>query len=440
MNVLDDSVTKLTLASLLTSDILKDKLAESLDPEVLLTLREHFQVEQQYYEFLDSDLWKLQFMESKNQELFHELDLCLADSTRTVTRVLKRQPVLVRRLRELIGKRPLATLHFITTFNDLRQLIMIKLRMTAEEERHMHEQLTELQRLQEEDTLKFVELTERLAVERNEHEQVLSAKDAKIQRLQNQIEQLTNRTASERALFEEKMRDDAEQAEKAFKIAEKELQKQLDQLQHQLEVDGNENYRAELLYHRKKNLRAMDVTHLIDKYDQDMQLKHESVVDMRAVHKKERTELEALAGYFENIDEEARKLKAEHEAIHDSRNAELAVERRNQQAALLVQGLFSTFYKKNGPKEPKKKKAKKKKDPYAGLRGRPKSGKNAAAAAAAGGPPPASASAIAASSDDESVSGLGPGSAVAAAAMGATGEITSPVTSGPDESDEVKSD
>lgn len=228
LSVLDDISHKLTLASLLTPEILKDKVCDSLDAELLLTLKEHFQVENQYHEFLDSDLWKQNAHEPKNQELFRELDLCLADSTRTVTRLLKQHPALVRRLRELGLKRSSATLDFLNTFSRLRGLVHAKLRMTAEEERNMREQLAELKVLEEEDTHRFVELTERLAVERNEHEHALAEKERKITRLSAQIAQLTQRTQQERQMFEEKMREDNEAAEKAFKAAEKDLLKQLD--------------------------------------------------------------------------------------------------------------------------------------------------------------------------------------------------------------------
>ena len=250
--MLDDIGHKLTLASLLTPEILKDKLLESLDAELVLTLKEHFQVENQYHEFLDSDLWKQNAFEAKNQELFHELDMCLADSTRTVTRMLKSTPALVRRLRELgsggsavqqaqqgasgqvqqqtqqVRQRSNATLDFLNTFARLRGLVHADLKMTAEEERHMREQLAELKVLEEEDTHKFIELTERLAVERHEHEQALASKERKIQRLTMQIAQLQSRTQQERNMFEQKMKEENENAEKAFKQAEKDLMKQLE--------------------------------------------------------------------------------------------------------------------------------------------------------------------------------------------------------------------
>jgi hypothetical protein len=181
----------------------------------------------------------------------------------------------------------------------------------------------------------------------------------------------------------------------------------------QLETDGSENFRAELLYHRKKNLRALDVSHLIDKYDADMTLKHESVVDMAAAYNKEKAELDALNGYFEVRDEEERKVAEEHRRIREERDRELVIERKNQQAALLVQSLYKPYYAKNGPKEPKAKKTKKKKDPFAGLRGRPKSSK------------PAEGDAAAASSAT--------GSATPAASP--TGGLGSPSASGPEDSE-----
>ncbi len=398
LSVMDDIHHKLQLASLLHPDLLKERSLESMDAELLLTLKEHFQVEAQYHEFLDSELWRAAAHEPKNQELFRELDLCLADSTRTVTRLLKQHPLLVRRLRELGVKRAPATLDFLNNFARLRGLMHAQLRMTAEEERHMREQLAELKVLEEEDTARFVELTERLAVERAEHEQALAAKERKIQRLHGQISQLQSSTARDRALFDDKMREENDAAEKAFRAAEKELTKQLEQLTAQLEADGSENFRTELLYHRKKNLRAADVTQLIEKYDVDMSLKHESVVDMDACYARERKELEALSGYFAVRDAEERKIAEEHQRIRDERTRELHVERRNQQAALLVQSLYKPYMQKYGPKEPKKKKQKAKKDPFAGLRGRPKpKGPTAEETAAAAAAAAASASAAAAS-------------------------------------------
>lgn len=87
--VLDDISNKLMLCSYLHSDILKDKIMDVLDISMCTALREHFQVEQQYGEFLDSEVYQNNQQDQKNQELLHELQMCLADSTRTVTRLLK---------------------------------------------------------------------------------------------------------------------------------------------------------------------------------------------------------------------------------------------------------------------------------------------------------------------------------------------------------------
>jgi len=433
LSVLDDISHKLQLASLLHPDLLKQdgrggglELGggnSAMDAELLLTLKEHFQVESQYHEFLDSDLWKMGSAEPKNRELFRELDLCLADSTRTVTRLLKQQPLLVRRLRELGVKRSPATLDFLNTFARLRQLLHAQLQMTAEEERHMREQLAELRVLEEEDTARFVELTERLAVERSEHEQALASKERKIERLQAQIAQLQSRTAAERQMFEEKMREENDAAEKAFKATEKDLLKQLDSLSGQLETDGSEHFRTELLYHRKKNLRAADVTALIEKYDTDMTLKHESVVDMDAVHAKEKAELEALAGYFAVRDEEDRRLAEEHARIRAERDRELHIARKEQQASLMVQSLYKPWMAKHGPKEPKKKKEKKKKDPFALIR------KEANAARLA--------SARARRAEDEAHQAAAASAAAAAAAASGSdgGMLSSPAASGPEDSE-----
>ncbi len=129
LSVLDDAHSKLTLNSFLHPDILKDKLLDpstaaaiTPDPELIVALREHFHVESQYSSLLENEAYKSNPEDPRNKELKHELELCLSDSNKTVIRLLKNSPALVKRLRETTHKRAPQTLEFINQFSRLRNV------------------------------------------------------------------------------------------------------------------------------------------------------------------------------------------------------------------------------------------------------------------------------------------------------------------------------
>jgi chromosome segregation ATPase len=196
-------------------------------------------------------------------------------------------PALVQRLRELNAntKRDSAASEFITTFTRLRKLTHTKLRTAAEEEREMKLQLQELIVQTEEDRNRLMELSDRLEVERTEHKQTIAAKDNKIKRLKNQIKQVKQSSELKRKEFEQTMRDQAEVATTVFKQTEKDLMKHFEKIKANLDLEGSENWRAELQQHRKMHQQALNVETQIQKYDTDVSEKYESIVDLQVTSK-----------------------------------------------------------------------------------------------------------------------------------------------------------
>lgn len=68
------------------------------------------------------------------EETFNELDMCLIDSTRTLTRLMKGNPMVVRKMKQLYVRRAPAQLEFINAFSSLKELVHSKLKVTADEE------------------------------------------------------------------------------------------------------------------------------------------------------------------------------------------------------------------------------------------------------------------------------------------------------------------
>jgi hypothetical protein len=94
----------------------------------VVALTEHFEVENQYTLLLEEHKQKIEDegdfeLDDKMQAMFSELDLCLSDSTRTVARLLKVNPLVVRRKREICAKRSASSLEFINTFARLRSAL-----------------------------------------------------------------------------------------------------------------------------------------------------------------------------------------------------------------------------------------------------------------------------------------------------------------------------
>lgn len=359
LTVLDDASNKLSLTSYLTPDILKDSIMDAVDHEMVVALKEHFEVEKQYAELLNEQKRKLDEdssmqLDEQTQAMLNELDLCLSDSTRTVARLLKMNPLLVRRLREVCSKRKAPSLEFINTFARLRKLVHNKLRMSAEEERQMKEQLEKLQEEEEEDTKRFLELTEGLAGERNEHKQTLAGRDRKILRLKKQIEQWTHKTQTERQTFNAKMKAESEAFDDVYRGTKQDLGRQLRLTTEKLEEDGGAHWTEEQAYHRRKYNKAMEVERLVQTYDRDMMEKHEAHTQLKKVYEEEKEELATLREYFEEVDTEVSRQEEEIRVLTERRDAELVAERKRHQAALVMQSMFRQFTTKAMSSKPKK--------------------------------------------------------------------------------------
>lgn len=366
LTVLDDASNKLSLSSYLTQDILKDRIMDAIDHETVVAMKEHFDVEKQYFDMLQQHKQRIEAnggadvpMDEETFEQFNSLELCLSDSTRTVVRLLKMNPVLARKLRDVCLKRDAAALEFINIFARLRKLIHEKLKMTAEEERDMKEQLASLKAEQAEDTSRFNELTEGLALLRSEHKQTLESKDRKIMRLRKQIENLKIKTQQETEAFEKKMEEEAQLALQMHEASKEELVKKLEEMKDKLKKDGDRNYAKEMKEHRKKFHSAEAVEKLIEKYDNQMKSKHFKLTQLKDMYKEESEELKVLTEYFTDVDAENKRQEEELAALTKRRDEELKVLRTQHQAAVLFQKMFRGFHAKAIAGGKKKKASKK---------------------------------------------------------------------------------
>lgn len=363
LTVLDDCINKQNLSTYLDPAILHDAIMEVIEPEMAIALQEHFQVEEQFAE-LHSALSDLSPSELANKPEYQELELCLSDSTRTVTRLLRENPLVVRKLKELNPSRDPASLQFINTMSRLRKLMHLKLQTTAEEERQMELTLAALVEQEVEDMRTFTELTERLKAEREDHSKSIEAKDQKLTRLTAQIKQITDETDRKRSEFESQMKTHAEKSEAEFKATEKALLSELEKKTKENNKVGQGNFTEEASSHRRRWNRAVEVKQKIEQYDTDMGDLHDNLVGLQQTYKDESEELERLQKYFAEVDAKRKEMEEQQAEIIAKRDRELEKDRRTHQASVLVQRLFQGFIARqaaaNKPKKSKSKKGKKK--------------------------------------------------------------------------------
>jgi hypothetical protein len=153
LSVLDDISAKLALVSHLTPEIMKDKLIDALDPDVVIALRVHFQIEKQFENLLQQKASQgsaLNASESLAEEespasldaQLAEVAVCALDSVRTVADILADNALLVRRMRELrtdAGQSSRAA--FLHVMGRLRAVTAGQLRLTADEQHSLQTQL-----------------------------------------------------------------------------------------------------------------------------------------------------------------------------------------------------------------------------------------------------------------------------------------------------------
>lgn len=343
LTILEDLGAKLNLTSILFADIMKDPIITTLDADMVIALKEHFNIEKQYEAALE--IIKNGEGNDNSADQLKNISDVFNDSTRIVVRLLKMNPSLMRRLRETCPRRPRASHEFISTFQSLRRLMQSKLRMTADEERTSKEQLEQLQLQEKQDHARFIQLHDKLAVDSAAHADILLQKDTKIQELTSQIDELKSSTKLRRANRDKKEKDEIEASTKAFDSMERQLKAEIAKLELDLETKTADAFASEIQKTRQKRLRKVEIENKIAVYDKEMETCHKDQSRISLEFAKESRELKKLMLYFDKRDEETQRQDAEIKHVLAARAADLQILRREHENALLTQEVFAGFVK-----------------------------------------------------------------------------------------------
>lgn len=340
---LDECATKLTICSYLTPEILQTPQFETYDHHLRVALQGHFLLEKKYINF---QRHKEEGKFDDSPKLQEELWQLVVDSTRTVCMLLSdpNNSMAVRHLRDICMRRSPSALEYLKTFEKLRRLVHAKLKMTAEEERAIQDQLEELDRQRIRDDKKLKELQGELTTAIKDHAEAMVQKDFKIDRLRKQIQSVAARTEQARKDLKDNMAKQESINSDEFKKTKKELSTQLEALQKKLADDSKRHWDEEKSKHTKTwtgiRSEAKKVNDAIEKYDTSLKEKHEALKALEKQYKREQKELKRLREDYRVVTIENRKVEAEIERIKETRGTALVDERKSHHASVLMQSLF----------------------------------------------------------------------------------------------------
>lgn len=329
VTVLNDCVTNMSMLSLLTPEIMKEAVFRTLPPETIILVQDYFALEQTC-------------LVADGRDLSPDTIAEFADVTRSVVRVLKSSLPLLETLKELSATRATPTIEFISLFSRLKSLLLSKLQLTAEEERAVKQELDSVRKHIEEGEARLAEQTRQLEDITKQHQQIVEARDDKIERLKQAIIDVNRDADAKRAASEAKQKADNEEALRNFLEQEKLLSAQLAKAQTTLRARSEENWHNEQAQHRQIGRREKDVSDLLQAYDAEMTQKHRRIQDLQAAHEKERNELRTLSHYLAEVAAEKRRFEEEIAQIRAVRDEELVVERRRQATSGLVLRMFQS--------------------------------------------------------------------------------------------------
>ena len=285
------------------------------------------------------------------EDQLSELQLCISDSTRTVARLLRQNPLLVRRLRDLAHQRATHSLMFSHVFARLRTLARSRLGETADEEKQVKAQLAALQLQEDEERQRFSSLSDLLEKNRAVYTHSLATKDNTIADLRSEIANITSHAVAERASLAHNLKDSASAAKEEYDAAEFSLRAESLALAQRLESEGGDHFRTEIQKQRQKDLRSADVTSKIEAYDAAMTDKHTRLVELMQVYEKESRELKRLNLFFQQRDEETARVDRELELVAEARDREVKVERLRNENSLFVHDLLGSYQGRKAKEE-----------------------------------------------------------------------------------------
>ena len=316
MQVLEETVVNAHLVAMLGSYLEDTEALEDVaGPEVVELLVDHQSLEARY-----TDVWERKEATGRRGEKALHADLVdelgdvgeeLVGSTRRVTRVLRANPDAVHRFRtHFASNRTPGLVAFIKTLNELRDLTLVRLQTTVEEEKSRQDKLASIVSRERQSTAEMEKLQGLLkkAVDvRNEEEK---KRKRTIARLTKTLENLNSNTLEDMKSMEKDAKNRESVDNQHFAKAQAELEAEAAEKRSILAGLVEKNKAAEEERRRNRARIESEVVNWLNRYDDEMGEKQNELEDLQAVYAKEQ-------GRLGNLQNRYAVLKREYDAILD---------------------------------------------------------------------------------------------------------------------------
>ncbi|XP_036295356.1 dynein regulatory complex protein 10 [Pipistrellus kuhlii] len=376
MSVLDETIQKVELVTLLSSVAANMELEGLLGEELSRAVREHedlCQVLMNKVRYLQEEELQLQAEEEFEEEAwFRDLLLSIElqksnllplmgqirDSTKNILRLLLGNPRAAQLLRARAADRAPGAQGFVDSLVELRGFLFEKLLTSPMEARDKGQFIQDITKRNMRNQEVIDALENELAERMRNRAAEVEKENFVIQELKNHLHQVLK--FSENSLTRTKQ--EAEKQQKADYRASQSrvarIQQDILQLRSQFHSLVMENREAEQALRKKKYKVETEIENWIQKYDTEMTEKQEEYEELDIIHKEEKIQLKELQTRYEVLVEEFSQIREEREINSKKRMEAEQDMMRMVKAATLIQAVWKGYLVRSLLRSKRKKRGK----------------------------------------------------------------------------------
>lgn len=281
-------------------------------------------------------------------------------STRTLCRALRSKTNAVETLvHSSTQERSPAFLACVKALSELTKVTFDKLSTTVEDETSQKTILRDVSDREKNAEEERSTLQGALDMERKDKERNCAQLEKKLQKLKNELREISENTKVEEKLIEQEQNERMEKAneEHTGKVAT--LTSKIDKLTKETKDSADQNHTDEQALRKKTNKHVQEVVGCVEKYDTDMGERETRAVDLEELFGKEKIKLKELEEHFNKVDAENSRISEEKRILDEIKAKEDHAQKILGDAATMIQKQMRRYLAEKEFKKLKKAKGKK---------------------------------------------------------------------------------
>lgn len=356
MAVLGETLDRLNYLSYVPSQpawMIVEELQESGSPDISSLLQKQWQLEEGN-QALDKDV--------RSGDKKPDFEKQVHASTRTLCRALRSKTNAVETLvHSSTQERSQPFLACVKALSELTKVTFDKLSTTVEDEtsqKTILRDVTDREKVAEEQRST---LQAQLDQEKKEKEKECAALEKKLQKLKNELREISENTKVEEKLIEQEQNERMEKANEEHTTKVTTLTEMIDKLSKQTTEGAEHNHGDEAALRKRTNKNLAEVQTWVEKYDTDMGERESKARDIDDTFAKEKIKLKELEEHFNKVDAENSRIAEEKRILDEIKAKEDHAQKILGDAATMIQKQIRRYLAEKEFKKLKKAKGKKKK-------------------------------------------------------------------------------